>query len=117
LIVSKTKIAGGTGITPFFQLLTYLTTAKQKHYPTLHLLYASPIAQDILLKSELDELISKYPGKISAVYFADAANAGDRTDIRIGRIKTRDLVRLLPRVPEIDTIIVCGPEGYVPFFD
>jgi NAD(P)H-flavin reductase len=51
-------IAGGTGITPCFQLIQYITDNEPGEIE-LSLIYANKTEEDILLRSELDTLVKK----------------------------------------------------------
>merc|ERR1712003_76475 len=53
-------IAGGTGITPAYQIIKAVVKDK-KDNTKVYLLYANKTEEDILLKDELDELARKYP--------------------------------------------------------
>jgi len=52
-------IAGGTGITPMYQVAKALMGDQQEH-TSISLIYANVTADDILLKKELDELSQTY---------------------------------------------------------
>lgn len=58
-------IAGGTGITPMYQVAKALMTDKWE-YTTISLIYANISEDDILMRRELDELtntFSRYVGR------------------------------------------------------
>ncbi|KAF7836302.1 NADH--cytochrome b5 reductase 1-like [Senna tora] len=60
-------IAGGTGITPMFQLIrAILENPKDK--TKLNLIYANVTLDDILLKKELDEFADKFAGRLKVFY-------------------------------------------------
>ncbi|KAK3014426.1 hypothetical protein RJ639_009095 [Escallonia herrerae] len=60
-------LAGGTGMTPMFQLIrAILENPKDK--TTIHLLYANHTFVDILLKEELDWFASKFPNHFKVCY-------------------------------------------------
>ena len=48
-------IAGGTGITPMYQVAKALLQDREE-YTTINLIYANVTEEDILLRKELDEL-------------------------------------------------------------
>ena len=52
-------IAGGTGITPMYQVAKALLQDPQE-YTTISLIYANLSEADILIKDELDKLASTY---------------------------------------------------------
>lgn len=53
-------IAGGSGITPILQVITKVITTPEDNTKIL-LIFANETENDILLKSELDEMAKKYP--------------------------------------------------------
>ncbi|KAJ4834853.1 NADH-cytochrome b5 reductase [Turnera subulata] len=60
-------IAGGTGITPMFQVTrAILENANDK--TNIHLIYANVTYEDILLKEELDNFAVKFPNRFSVYY-------------------------------------------------
>ncbi|CAL0333620.1 unnamed protein product [Lupinus luteus] len=60
-------IAGGSGITPMFQLIrAILENPKDK--TKLHLIYANVTVDDILLKEELDMFANKFPDQFKVYY-------------------------------------------------
>ncbi|KAJ9548044.1 hypothetical protein OSB04_020587 [Centaurea solstitialis] len=74
-------IAGGSGITPMFQVArAILENPKDK--TQVHLVYANVTYDDILLKEELDGLISNYPGRFHVYY---VLNQEYRSHLRNGR--------------------------------
>ena len=52
-------IAGGTGITPMFQVAKAILSDPED-FTQIDLIYANVTADDILIKAELDELASKH---------------------------------------------------------
>ena len=63
-------IAGGSGITPMYQLAeTILQNPEDKTKVTL--LFANKTPQDILLKERLDGWTKKYPDQFNVVYTID----------------------------------------------
>ncbi|CAK7325133.1 unnamed protein product [Dovyalis caffra] len=60
-------IAGGSGITPIFQL-TRAILENPKDKTCVHLIYANTTVEDILLKEELDAFASKFPNRFKVYY-------------------------------------------------
>jgi cytochrome-b5 reductase len=109
-MTSITFIAGGTGITPFFQLVQMLS-AKQIKHPDLHLVYASTSAETVLFEKELHEHVKRYPGKVSTHLTIDANPTGAKTAAATGRLASANLHKWLPEPDEGARLIVSGPEG------
>ncbi|KAJ1507636.1 NADH-cytochrome b5 reductase [Coelomomyces lativittatus] len=61
-------IAGGTGITPMYQLIQTILLTLPHDTTQLHLIYANVSLEDILLKKELDELASTYAHQFKVFY-------------------------------------------------
>eukprot|EP00808_Paulinella_micropora_P012558 g47086.t1 len=96
-------IAGGTGITPMYQLLRTVL-----HDPAdqteIRLLYANRSVQDILLKNEIDTLRQTFPDRLKVVYLVEEEEAVlaqlETDDVRPGRITVQAITQLFP-----------GPDG------
>lgn len=68
-------IAGGTGITPMYQLIrAILKNPEDKTRVTL--IFGNVNENEVLLKEELRQLENTYPQKFSAVYLLDNAPEG-----------------------------------------
>ena len=102
-------IAGGTGITPMYQLCRGIfKNANDKTKVTL--VYGNVSEGDILLKQELRELENTYPQRFRAFYVLDNPPqewAGGKGFI------TKDLLKTVLPEPKAGNIkvFVCGPPG------
>ncbi|OXV09611.1 hypothetical protein Egran_02618 [Elaphomyces granulatus] len=104
-----TLIAGGTGITPMYQLLrSIFKNPEDKTKVTL--VFGNVTENDILLKKELQELENTYPQRFKAFYVLDKPpkewTGGS------GYI-TKELLKIVLPEPKEDNIkiFVCGPPG------
>jgi cytochrome-b5 reductase len=70
-----TLIAGGTGITPVFQLMDAIISNPDDK-TTVHVLYGSRSSEDILLKPLLDSMAYSYPEKVKVTYVIDRPEQG-----------------------------------------
>jgi cytochrome-b5 reductase len=102
-------VAGGTGITPMFQLLrSIFNNPEDKTKVTL--VFGNISEEDILLKHELQELENTYPQRFRAFYTLDkppkdwVGNSG---------FITKDLLKTVLPEPKNENIkvFVCGPPG------
>jgi cytochrome-b5 reductase len=102
-------LAGGTGITPMYQLLRAIfSNPDDKTKVTL--VFGNVTEGDILLKKELADLENRYPQRFRAFYTLDkppkgwAGNSG---------FITKDLLKtVLPEPKEENVkVFVCGPPG------
>jgi cytochrome-b5 reductase len=106
-------IAGGTGITPMYQLIrAILSNPEDKTKVTL--VFGNVTEDDILLKQELAHFENTYPQRFKAFYVLDNApkDAGWATQ---GRVTKELLKTVLPERGEGNNkIFVCGPPGTFP---
>lgn len=96
-------VAGGTGITPLMQALSYI----MEHDPEakVTLLSANRTPQDVLLHAELSALQKAYPKRLTVHYHVDSA-AGTQV--------TQELLKkVMPPAAPRTLIMVCGPMGMV----
>jgi cytochrome-b5 reductase len=102
-------IAGGTGITPMYQLLRVIfRNPDDKTKVTL--VYGNVTEQDILLRKELLELENTYPQRFKTFYVLD--NPSKEWTGGSGYITKELLKVVLPEPKEEDIkVFVCGPPG------
>ena len=104
-------IAGGSGITPMYQLITHMLADPRDH-TEIRLLYASRSPEDIILKAQLDALAVTHPN-FKVAYVVDGAAAG-WTEGVVGRVDAAAVTAFLPP-PQAEAgkfkIMVCGPPG------
>jgi cytochrome-b5 reductase len=103
-------IAGGTGITPMYQLLRAIfKNPEDKTKVTL--VFGNMTEKDVLLKKELDELENTYPQRFKAYYVLDNAPK-DAAWATQGRVTKELLKTVLPEPASGNNkIFVCGPPG------
>ncbi|KJZ77475.1 NADH-cytochrome b5 reductase 2 [Hirsutella minnesotensis 3608] len=102
-------IAGGTGITPMYQLLRAIfNNPNEKTKVTL--VFGNVSEEDILLKKELAELENTYPQRFRAFYVLDKAPKGWTGG---SGFITKDLLKTVLPEPKDGNIklLVCGPPG------
>ncbi|EJU02531.1 ferredoxin reductase-like C-terminal NADP-linked domain-containing protein [Dacryopinax primogenitus] len=105
-------IAGGSGITPMYQLLKHsLSIPEDKTHWTL--IFANVSAKDILLKEEFDALAQAHPDRLNVVYVLDKPEKGFTGPT--GYV-TKELIKQHlpgPELGEKTKLFVCGPPGQV----
>eukprot|EP01125_Pyxidicula_operculata_P016241 TRINITY_DN5561_c0_g1_i1.p3 TRINITY_DN5561_c0_g1~~TRINITY_DN5561_c0_g1_i1.p3 ORF type:complete len:297 (-),score=67.38 TRINITY_DN5561_c0_g1_i1:2686-3468(-) len=104
-------VAGGSGITPIFQILQYILSNQNNNNDIeggvktkVNLIYANNEEKDILLKQQLDQLQSKYPDTLNVVHILKQNN---NTKYESGFV-TKEILKKY-----IDTranTLVCGPK-------
>jgi len=95
-------IAGGTGITPIYQIIQHVLNNPQDT-TKLTLLYANNQERDILLKSELENLHEKFPTKFVVHHVLVEATS---STFEKGFI-TKELIKKYLNLESL--IMVCGP--------
>ena len=106
---SVALIAGGTGITPMYQLCRQIfKNPEDKTKVTL--LFGNVTEEDILLRKEFDELEEKFPQRFRAFYILDKPPANWQQGK--GFI-TKDLLKEVIPGPKEENVkvFVCGPPG------
>ncbi|KAJ8899043.1 hypothetical protein K2173_008873 [Erythroxylum novogranatense] len=102
-------IAGGTGITPMFQV-TRAILENPKDKTNIQLIYGNTTSDDILLKEELDNIARNFPSRFQVYYVLskcppEAWNGG------VGYISKQTIQNHCPApAPDIQ-ILRCGPPG------
>ena len=115
-VAALAMVAGGTGITPMYQLIRAVL-ADPEDATQLSLLYANRTPADVLLKEELDALAAAHPGRLRLTYVVDALNgdgAAPGAAVSVGRVDAAAVARALPPPDAPDAaVLVCGPRGMV----
>ncbi|CDO92956.1 unnamed protein product [Kluyveromyces dobzhanskii CBS 2104] len=107
---SITLLGAGSGITPLYQLVHHIAQNPQDN-TKIHLYYGNKTPSDILLKSELDNLQSKYPEQVKVTYFVDKAE--DKFEGKTGFITKEFLSSDAPKATEKNQVFVCGPPPFM----
>lgn len=102
-----TLIGGGAGITPLYQLLQSISNDPTDK-TEVELFYGSKKDDGILLKSEIDTIVSQNPEKFKVHYFVSHPS-GNWKGLK-GRISKEYLQENLKR--EDTKVFVCGPPGF-----
>ncbi|PWY88640.1 hypothetical protein BO94DRAFT_565508 [Aspergillus sclerotioniger CBS 115572] len=103
-------IAGGTGITPMYQLIRAICE-DATDLTEISLIYANRTEEDILLRRELDAFAQRYPRNLKIWYMLDSPSQ----DWPYGKgYVTSDIMKDRLPSPSLDTkIMLCGPPGMV----
>lgn len=98
-------IAGGSGITPILQVITKVITTPEDT-TKISLIYANETENDILLKTELDEMAKKYPN--FSVHYTLTTPPANWTG-SVGYVKKEMIERHLPKPSPENRLFICGP--------
>jgi len=121
LVARLTMVAGGTGITPMYQIIrTVLADPSDK--TQMKLLYASRSVGEILLRRELDQLSAAHPEQLQVQYLvedgggADSNSVGDPGGVAVGMVDASAVQKFVPP-PKTQgaAVLVCGPPGMMQY--
>ncbi|KAL1852652.1 NADH-cytochrome b5 reductase 2 [Paecilomyces lecythidis] len=99
-------IAGGTGITPMYQLIRAicLNPSDKTH---INLVYANNSESDILLRAEIDSLVSRFPQKLEVHYVPVNPPSGWHGSV--GFITEDWVKRAMVQSSPKSRVMLCGP--------
>ncbi|KNG91030.1 cytochrome B5 [Aspergillus nomiae NRRL 13137] len=103
-------VAGGTGITPMYQLIRAICE-DERDTTEISLIYANRTEADILLREELEAFARKYPKNFKLWYMLDTAPDG--WAYGTGFVNQEVLSQQLPGPSENTKMLLCGPPGMV----
>lgn len=103
-------IAGGTGITPMFQLIRAICE-DDRDLTKVSLIYANRSEGDILLREELDTFARRYPKNFEVYYMLDQPPADWKYGS--GYVTKELMAEKLPAAGADTKIMLCGPPGMV----
>lgn len=104
-------LAGGTGITPMYQLIRAICE-DPRDTTEVSLIYANRTEGDILLREELEKFARRYPLNLKVHYLLD--NPPENWTYGVGFV-TKDLMAEKFPDPQADgsKVMLCGPPGMV----
>ncbi|KAJ5355023.1 cytochrome b5 reductase [Penicillium cataractarum] len=103
-------IAGGTGITPMYQLIRAICE-DETDTTEISLIYANRTEEDILLREELERFARRYPKNLKIWYMLD--QPPQKWKYGKGYVTPQVMADKLP-APSGDTkIMLCGPPGMI----
>ncbi|KAL7414530.1 hypothetical protein BDY24DRAFT_385529 [Mrakia frigida] len=107
-------IAGGSGITPMYQLIAHALSAKDDTTKWV-LVYSNVTEEDILLREEWDALAASNPDRLTVIYSLDKPPAGwtGLTGFISAATITEAAKALPPSAGEKVKFFICGPPGQV----
>jgi len=108
-------IAGGTGITPMLQIMHAVLRDEPNSNVTVSMIYANQTEDDILVREELDEAVTKYGGRFRMHYTLD--RPPENWKHSTGFITKEMIAEHLPK-PSGDgstQILMCGPPAMVKY--
>ena len=105
-------IAGGTGITPMLQIIRAALKDPEDN-TEIYLIYANQTEEDILLRSELETLMSTYPKRFHLHYTVDRPT--DSWTYSVGFVDKTMCENHLPKLSKETMVLMCGPPPMIKF--
>ncbi|KAJ4157043.1 hypothetical protein NW754_008685 [Fusarium falciforme] len=112
-MVSAKKIgmlAGGTGITPMFQIIRAICE-DDRDLTEVSLIYANRSEEDILLRKELESFARRYPQSFKLYYLLDNAPADWKYGT--GYVTQELMAERFPAPGPDSKVMLCGPPGMI----
>ncbi|PYH88488.1 cytochrome b5 reductase [Aspergillus ellipticus CBS 707.79] len=103
-------VAGGTGITPMYQLIRAICE-DDRDTTEISLIYANRSEGDILMREELEAFARKYPKNFKLWYMLDSAPEG--WTYGTGYVNQTVLEERMPTPSDETKVLLCGPPGMV----
>lgn len=108
-------IAGGTGITPCYQILNNIYKNRNENNTQIILLFSNKTLNDILLKKELDN-INMNDNKVKVIYTLSNFNENEKKENNweneIGRIDENMILKYMYEPNDDTMILLCGPPKF-----
>jgi len=102
-------IAGGTGVTPMYQLIRAICE-DENDATSVRLIYANNAAEDILVKEKLDDWAVRYPKKFQVSYVL--LNPPEGWKDGTGFV-TKEMIEAKLNVGPDAKVMLCGPPGMI----
>lgn len=106
MVDSFGMIAGGTGITPMYQIITAVLKNPEDK-TKINLVYANVSESDILLREELDKLATAHADQFKVHYVLNDAPAN--WNGLVGFVTPEIIDTHLPKHHELTNLLLCGP--------
>ncbi|TVU28696.1 hypothetical protein EJB05_20226, partial [Eragrostis curvula] len=107
-------IAGGTGITPVYQVIQAVLRDQPDDDTEMHLVYANRTEDDMLLREEIDRFAAAHPARLKVWYVVSkVARPEDGWEYGVGRVDEQVLREHLPLGDDETLALVCGPPAMI----
>ncbi|KAF4982826.1 hypothetical protein FZEAL_1618 [Fusarium zealandicum] len=103
-------LAGGTGITPMFQVIRAICE-DESDLTEVSLIYANRSEEDILLRDELETFARRYPQNFKLHYLLDTAPSDWKYGT--GYVTQQLMAERFPAPGPDSKVMLCGPPGMV----
>ncbi|WVZ92554.1 hypothetical protein U9M48_038605 [Paspalum notatum var. saurae] len=103
-------VAGGSGITPMYQVIQAVLRDQPEDQTEMHLVYANRTEDDILLRDELDRWAAEYPERLKVWYVIDQG-----WKYSVGFVTEAVLQEHVPEGGDDTLALACGPPPMIKF--
>ncbi|CAN6299375.1 unnamed protein product [Urochloa humidicola] len=103
-------VAGGTGITPIYQVIMAALRDQPEDTMEMHLVYANRSEDDILLRGEIDRWAAEYPDRLKVWYVVSQVRRPEEGwQYSVGIVNEDILKEHLPGGGDGKLALACGP--------
>jgi nitrate reductase (NAD(P)H) len=103
-------VAGGSGITPIYQVIQAALRDQPGDGTVMHLVYANRTEDDILLRGELDRWAAEFPDRLKVWYvISQVRHPEEGWKYSVGVVTEAILREHLPEGGDDTLALVCGP--------
>jgi nitrate reductase (NAD(P)H) len=107
-------VAGGTGITPVYQVIQAVLRDQPDDDTEMHLVYANRTEDDMLLREEIDRWAAAHPARLKVWYVVSkVARPEDGWEYGVGRVDELVMREHLPLGDSETLALVCGPPAMI----
>ncbi|KAG0480116.1 hypothetical protein HPP92_010974 [Vanilla planifolia] len=107
-------VAGGTGITPVYQVIQAVIEDQPEDGTEMHLVYANRSEDDILMREELDGWARVHKDRLKVWYVVSQARRREEWGYSVGLLTEGILREHIPVGGREDTLaLVCGPPAMI----
>jgi nitrate reductase (NAD(P)H) len=108
-------VAGGSGITPIYQVIQAVLRDQPEDRTEMHLVYANRTEDDILLRAELDRWAAEYPDRLKVWYVISQVKRPVEWKYSVGIVTEAILREHVPEGGDGTLALVCGPPLMIQF--
>ena len=108
-------VAGGSGITPIYQVIQAVLRDQPEDPTEMHLVYANRTEDDILLRGELDRWAAEYPDRLKVWYVISQVKRPEEWKYSVGVVTEAILREHVPEGGAGTLALVCGPPLMIQF--
>uniref|UniRef100_P49102 Nitrate reductase [NADH] 3 n=1 Tax=Zea mays TaxID=4577 RepID=NIA3_MAIZE len=106
-------VAGGSGITPIYQVIQAVLRDQPEDKTEMHLVYANRTEDDILLRAELDRWAAEYPERLKVWYVVSQVKRLDEWKYSVGIVTEAVLRDDVPEARDGTLALLCGPPSMI----